>query len=153
MKEDNNLGKGFIPYMSKAFGFLNTESFLNKNINKLESLSLEEARELLLKEIEYAKSLTTMGQRQHLQKVFNKLFSLQPAYEGKLEKEMKNSEQRLYADLISTPGLLDDKLIRDYVMNYFIPSEKNITKIRCLRKIVKLYESLNEESIKKFNYC
>ena len=153
MKEDKNLGKGFIPYMSKAFGFLNTESFLNKNINKLESLSLEEARELLLKEIDYAKGLTTMGQRQHLQKVFNKLFSLQPAFEGKTEKEMKNSEQRLYADLISTPGLLDDKLIRDYVMNYFMPSEKNITKVRCLRKIVKLYESLNEESIKKFNYC
>ena len=60
MKEDKNLGKGFMPYMSKAFGFLNTESFLNKNINKLESLSLEEARELLLKENEYAKSLTTM---------------------------------------------------------------------------------------------
>ena len=81
MKDDDKLDIGFIPYMSKAFGFLNTESFLNKNIYKLESLSLEEARELLLKEIEISKSMPIMAQRQHLQKVFNKLFSIQPGIE------------------------------------------------------------------------
>ena len=70
MKEGDKLGKGFVPYMSKAFDFFNPDSFLNKNIYKLESLSIEDVRESLLKEIEIAKGMTTMGQRQHLQIIF-----------------------------------------------------------------------------------
>lgn len=153
MREEDKLGKGFVPYMSKAFSFLNPDSFLNKNIFKLESLSIEEVRESLLREIEVAKSMTTMGQRQHLQKVFNKLFSIQPMFEKSESKEMKNTEQRLYADLIFTPGFLDDHVVRDYLENHYITNEKTTTKSKSLKKIIKLLDNLSEDSIDKFKYC
>lgn len=153
MKDDDKLDIGFIPYMSKAFGFLNTESFLNKNIYKLESLSLEEARELLLKEIEISKSMPIMAQRQHLQKVFNKLFSIQPGFEKTMEKEVKNTEQRLFADLIFSPGFLDNKEIREYLENYYVMTNKTNTKAKTLIKLLKKFDSLSPESIEKVKYC
>jgi len=151
--EEEKLNKEFIPYMSKAFKIFNSESFLKMNIYKLEGLSLKEVRKLLLKEIELAKSMPTLKQRQHLQKVFDKLFSIQPKFEGKIEKDIKNTEQRLYADLIFTPGFLNDDLIRYYLENFYVASNNNSTKAKCLKKIIKLFDNLSQSSIEKFKYC
>lgn len=155
MKEEKEevLSKGFIPYMAKVFPFLN-DNFLSKNIIKLESLSLDEVRNLLLSEITSAKELTPSNCNNQLQKIFDKLFSLQPAFNtNKKEREMRDTEQRLYADLVSTPGFLDDPVVRDFLLNNYHPNSKNDFKYICLTQILEMYSKLDEESIEKFNYC
>lgn len=155
MKEEKNeiLSKGFMPYMVKVFPFLN-DNFLTKNINKLEGLSLDEVRALLLSEIADAKELPKSNCNVQLQKIFDKLFSLQPSFNNnKKNRDMRDTEQRLYADLVSTPGLLDDEVVRDFIFNEYQCSQKNDLKFSCLKQIISLYDRLDQESIEKFNYC
>lgn len=152
-KDDVSLDKGFIPYMSKILDMFNLNKIINMSILKLEAIPISDIRSELLnevKEIKTSKSSSTIDQQ--LQKLFNKIFTIQPEFNGN-KRDMKNTEQRLYADIISTPGFLDDEVVRDFILNRFKSSAANSTKYICLTKIIHLYDELSPESIDKFNYC
>lgn len=155
MKDDKDLvlSKGFIPYMAKVFGFLNNEKFIGKNIYKLEGLEVEEMRELLLSDINEIKAVNPDERDIQLQKLFTKIYSFQPTFTSSQKRELRNTEQRLYADIVLTPGFLDDEVIRDFLLNRFKPSDKNSLKNLCLIEIVESLDKLSPESKEKFAYC
>ena len=155
LKEDKDLvlSKGFIPYMTKVFSFLHNDKFISKNIYKLEGLDVEEMRELLLSDISEIKALDPVERDNQLQKLFTKIYSFQPTFTSSGKRELKNTEQRLYSDIVLTPGFLDDEVVRDFLINRFKPSDKNSLKNLCLIEIVETLDNLSDESKEKFSYC
>ena len=126
MKEDKDfvLSKGFIPYMAKVLGFIRDDKFVSQNINELEGLSLDEMRELLLSDVDTIKALDPNDRDFELQKLFTKIYSFQPNFIDNYKRELKSTEQRLYADIVLTPGFLDDEVVRDFLLNRFKNKKK-----------------------------
>lgn len=151
--KDGVLSKGFMPYMGKVLSLLHNGKFMERNIYKLESLDVSVMRNYLLSDLEEIKKVSPDERDKQLQKLFTKIYSFQPNFEGKTDREIKNTEQRLYADIVLTPGFLDDEVVHDFLMNRFQTSNKNITKHRCLTQLIECLDGLNEDSKEKFTYC
>ena len=155
MKEDKDfvLSKGFIPYMAKVLGFIRDDKFVSQNINELEGLSLDEMRELLLSDVDAIKALDPNDRDFELQKLFTKIYSFQPNFIDNYKRELKSTEQRLYADIVLTPGFLDDEVVRDFLLNRFKANDKNSLKHFCLLEIIETLDNLSLESKEKFAFC
>ncbi len=152
--EEIVLKKNFMPSMSMVFGFLSQNKFINMSINKMEEKDIEEVRAILLNDVKELKDKNQAVQKQQLQKIFSKIFALQPYLNQRLkDRSLRSTEQRLYADLILTPGLFDLDYVDNFIRNDFVNNEKNRFKYESLIEILDYRKGLSDESREKFDYC
>lgn len=130
-------------------------SILDLSIRELEELDIENVRQMFLYELMSISILDEFTRKNKFQSIFEKLFSFQSCNMTYISKDdhLLVSEQRIYADLISTPGLLEIPYVKEFLNNDFKDNGyENYKKRTLLLSIFNYYENHSKEDINKFNY-
>lgn len=129
-------------------------SILDNKIADLEAMDINKLRAQLLDEVMVLEKVNPEYRKAQLQKIFSKLIAMQPdtiLYSS--DEKYANQEQRLYADLISTPGLSKISYVREFLENdFYVVKSQDRQKKRLINKIYEYYDTHTQESIDKFNY-
>jgi len=124
-------------------------SILEEPLSELESFNIEDLRSAFMYEI---RSLENDENKDiQLQKIFSLLMDFE--YDGIIysdDSHLKH-EHRLYADLISTPGLFEIDYVVDFLKNKFYAGG-DTKKRDLLLSIFEYYATHSQEACDKFNY-
>jgi len=125
-------------------------SILEKSLNELVSMDIEDLRSSFINEIKSLEKYDEFQRYICLEKVFSLLFDIQP---DSYSYEFDLHEQRLYADLISTPGLTEIGYVVDFI-NEKYGNSGSIDDIKgiLLKHIFDYYSTHSKEACDKFNY-
>jgi len=145
--------KGFQPKVSKS-QLKVSKSILDTNLSELSKMDISELRSVFLEEIKSLENVNEQKRDIQLQHIFSKLFDLQPYETLTLHSNLEFSvrEHRLFADLISTPGLSKLDYVVDFLKNRFRTSYFTETRKMSLLRIFDYYSKHSDEACEKFNY-
>jgi len=127
-------------------------SILDKELSELESMDIEELRSIFFDEINSLKELDLKERNAQLQYIFSKLFEIQPSRPVIHDVDFLDHEHRLYADLISTPGLSEIDYVIDFLKNKFVSSSLSNRKKDLLLSIFEYYSNHSKQAVDTFNY-
>jgi len=129
-------------------------SILDKDLYDLVSMDIEELRSVFLNEIKSLKNVSEEKRNIQLERIFHLLFSIQPkkVMQNKENFDFLHHEQRLYADLISTPGLSEIDYVIDFLKNKFQGTSVEQEQLKSLLTIFEYYSNHSKDVIDKFNY-
>lgn len=134
---------------------LKFDSILDKSIVELESIDIDVLRKKFLEEIQSLSWEVDFVCNKKLQNIFEKLFDLQPelTISSHSFNSLSTKEQRLYADLVSTPGLSNISYVRDFLEKKFVPSDYTMySKKELLLNLFDFYNIHDRQLVDKFNY-
>jgi len=129
-----------------------SKSIFDYSINELESMDINVLRYNFMAEIKALENVSSVKRNLALQAIFSRLMLIQPTSFGISEVEFEEQEQRLYADLISTPGLFELDYVVDFLKNEFVEGTISRKQITLLLAIVEYYSTHSKEACDNFNY-
>lgn len=126
-------------------------SFLDQKFVELVGMDIEVVRSAVLAEIKELETADSEYRKVQLQKIFSKLLSYQPMSE--YGRNYSEDEQRFYADIISTPGLITEPYVVSFLKNdFYSMHNQDEVKKNLLIKVSDYYATHSQEAIDKFNY-